>query len=108
MKSAKDIAGVEKWRGQIRFRGTDGLDLAATLAEYLTPLLAWIKNDGSSEQFQKEFPGSAILYNLGDYDPSKLFLARLLHSLLSAQQIKAGIKGQESASGRPWIKNASS
>jgi hypothetical protein len=98
--------GAEKWRGQIRFRGTDGLELAATLAEYLAPLLAWIKNDGSSKQFQKELPGATILYNLGDYDPAKLFLARLVRSHLSAQQIEAGIKGQERSSDRPWIKNA--
>jgi len=87
--------GVNRWRGRIPFRGADGLELSRALDTYLGPIAAWLRHDESLCQYQEQEPGTTILRNLGEPDPAKRFLARLLHSLLKSQQIEARIKGAE-------------
>lgn len=89
--------GAEKWRGRIPMRGTDGLELSRVLDAHLEPIAAWLRDDGSA--LAEEEPGATILRDLGEPDPAKRFLARLLHSLLTSQQIEARIKGEERAAG---------
>ncbi len=89
--------GVKKWRGAIPMRGTDGLGLSQNLDTYLQPIMAWLSQDESLDQHRQQEPGRTIIENLGEPDPTKRFLARLLQSLLASQQIEARIKGEERA-----------
>jgi hypothetical protein len=92
--------GSGKWRGRIPFRGTDGLELARLLDDYLSPLADWLQHDDNTCRPQEREPGVTIWRNLGESDPAKRFLARLLHSLLTAQQIEARLKGEERSRAR--------
>jgi len=87
--------GAKKWRGRIPFRGTDGLELSGALDAYLEPIAAWLQQDDSMCQHQEQEPGTTILRNLGEPDAAKRFMARLLSSLLTSQQIEARLKGEE-------------
>lgn len=87
--------GVGKWRGRIPFRGTDGMELSRILEHHLEPIAAWVRYDDSMQRHQAQETGMTILHNLGEPDASKRFLARLLYSLLTSQQIEARIKGKE-------------
>ncbi|UCH77568.1 MAG: hypothetical protein JSU81_07460 [Candidatus Coatesbacteria bacterium] len=78
--------GAGEWRGAMPRRGTDGLERAALLDEYLGPLEAWI---AGAEAAPENDPGREIYDLLGERDDVKVFLASLLSSLLRAQQLYA-------------------
>jgi hypothetical protein len=87
--------GANRWRAGIPSRGTDGLALARELDTYLDPVLAWARRaEAGVRQHRELHPGSVILRNLGEGDPAKRFLARLLHSLLLCQQTAVADRGQ--------------
>jgi hypothetical protein len=80
--------GAGRWRASMPRRGTDGLERAATLEKYLSPLKAWI--DGTAPKGRKSDALSVKIFAaLGPPDNTKLFLASLLHSLLRSQQLAA-------------------
>ncbi len=91
--------GTGKWRGQIPCRGTDGLELARLLDDYLAPLAAWVRHPDRPDGPHEREPALTLRRHLGEADPTKRFLARLLHSLLTAQQIAARVKGEERSRG---------
>jgi hypothetical protein len=78
--------GAGKWRAVIPRRGTDGLERAALLDEYLEPIEAWI---AGAEAAPAGDLGRKIHASLGERDGAKIFLASLLASLLRAQQLFA-------------------
>ncbi len=81
--------GSGKWRGAIPLRGTDGVERAATLEKYLSPIEAWINCLPSSDDAPDKAVCDRIHRLLGEIDDTKLFLASLLVSLLRSQQIGA-------------------
>ena len=81
--------GAGKWRGVMPLRGTDGLELAATLEKYLFPIEAWVKGSNVSDGSLDEALFERIHGLLGERDDTKLFLASLLASLLRSQQVAA-------------------
>jgi hypothetical protein len=79
--------GAGKWRAVMPRRGTDGLERAALLDEYLEPIEAWVA--GGAEKAPGGDLAGRIHELLGERDDVKIFLASLLASLLRAQQLYA-------------------
>lgn len=75
--------GAERWRAGKPMKGTDGLERAATLEKYLSPIEAWIGGSGKGGMADE------MHKMLGEQNDIKLFLASLLVSLLRPQQLAA-------------------
>ncbi len=78
--------GAGKWRARMTRRGTDGLERAVILENYLAPIESWICGKAVSQQ---NASAREIYSLLGKPDNIKLFLASLFLSLLRAQQLAA-------------------
>lgn len=87
--------GAGKWRAVMLRRGTDGLDKARTVEEYLAPIETWISGKGKEEEGTELC--SKIHTSLGEPDHEKIFLASLLVSLLRSQQIAARMLAESRA-----------
>lgn len=89
--------GAGKWRALMPRRGTDGLDRAALLETYLSPIETWIASGGKAKGARRDELGEKIHRSLGKPDPTKVFLASLLASLLRSQQSAARKLGEARA-----------
>jgi len=87
--------GVGRWRGAMLQRGTDGVDRAATLEMYLSPLEAWIKGSTDADASPDPTLFHQIHDALGEHDDAKVFLAAFLVSLLRSQQLAARLRGEQ-------------
>ncbi len=81
--------GAGTWRASMPMRGTDGLERAATLEKYLTPIERWIKRRTEQDKSRGGELFQKIQTLLGESDNQKKFLASLLVSLLRSQQLFA-------------------
>ncbi|HEY42977.1 MAG TPA: hypothetical protein G4O11_03235 [Anaerolineae bacterium] len=81
--------GAGKWRAVMPRRGTDGIERARVLEEYLAPIETWIRGKEKRREIEEGELYSRIHTSLGEQDNVKLFLASLLVSLLRSQQVAA-------------------
>ena len=81
--------GAGIWRAVMPRRGTDGLERARTLEQYLAPIETWIRGTKSSGESKESGLCARIHTSLGAQDTVKQFLASLLVSLLRSQQVAA-------------------
>lgn len=89
--------GVGKWRGAIPQRGTDGLQRAADLAKYLSPIESWLGGESEASVTDCNMV-TEIGSRLGNINDEKRFLATLLVSLLRSQQLSATQRAQRRTS----------
>jgi len=81
--------GAGGWRAAMPQRGTDGLERAAALDQFLAPIEAWIARPGGNHGSAPGPLFQEVQARLGEPDAAKRFLASLLASLLRAQQLSA-------------------
>jgi len=91
--------GSGEWRAAMPMRGTDGIERAALVEKYLSPIEAWVDGRGEGRRAGADELFGRVCGLLGEADDVKMFSASLLISLLRSQQLAAREKG-ESRMGR--------
>lgn len=81
--------GAGRWRGIMPIKGTDGLERAALLEQYLLAIESWIRDDKKNEEGDDYKLYQEIHNLLGKANNTKNFLTSLLISLLRPQQMAA-------------------
>ncbi len=79
--------GALKWRATMPRRGTDGIERARVLNQYLSPIESWL--EGLHGEPNHEGTGRKIHSSLGPPNPTKRFLAAFLVSVLRPQELAA-------------------
>jgi len=81
--------GAGNARAVMPVRGTDGLERAALLDEYLLPIKAWKEGENTNKAEKKSGISAKIKKLLGERDEQKIFLVAFLYSILRSQQLSA-------------------
>ena len=76
--------GVGKWRAAMPECGTDGFGRSELVEKYAKGIDSWISSAEVGDKLSKDVAG-----RLGEVDPTKVFLASLLASLLRSQALSA-------------------